>query len=164
MRARDNLSRSNGAWSQTDILNKIDNELDLYTNPNVDVPATPYVRLALGYNQAMKSTVYGLKEDASWSQMLRALEPYERDYFLEFANETNPKKQKEILKSISPYKRKILQNAWGQKADKTKSNGKYFRSHKLPGPLWKGWNPDVELDSYKVKTIVNEGKIGRAHV
>lgn len=139
------------------LLDKLDNEIYNYVNPSIDVPATPYTRLALGYKQAMESTVYGLDENSSWAQILRALEPYERDYFIEFAKETNPRKQKEILKSISPYKRKILQNAWGKKSDKTKNNNKYFLSHRLPGTLWKGWNAEKSLDAYKIKTIKNEG-------
>lgn len=142
------------------LLEKINNEIELYANPNVEVPATPYVRLAMGYRQAMASTVYGLDENSSWAQTLRALEPYERDYFLEFAKETNPHKQKQILKSIAPYKRKILENAWGrQKKTKIKSNARYFKSHRLPGPLWQGWNAETDLDNYKVKTIENEGML-----
>lgn len=157
--AKDNVMRSNlSEQAKNSLLSKLDAEIDLYANPNVDVSATPYVRLAIGYKQAMKSTVFGLEETASWAQMLRALEPYERDYFIEFAKETNPYKQKKILKSISPYKRKILENAWGSKK-KTKQvgNHKYFMSHKLPNTFWSGWNAKTDLESYKVKTIMNEG-------
>lgn len=141
------------------LLEKIDAEINSYVNPNVDIPATPYARLALGYKQAMESTVYALDETSSWSQILRALEPYERDYFLEFAKERDPKKQDEILEVVSPYKQKVLQNLWGMKVKKQKSNADYFKSHKLPHMLWRGWNADKDLDSYKIKTIENEGML-----
>ena len=58
--ARDNIAHSDlSSQAKYDLLNKIDSEIQAYANPNIEVPATPYVRLAMGYRQAMQSTVYG---------------------------------------------------------------------------------------------------------
>lgn len=136
---------------------KIESNLNELIYEQEEVPATPYVRAALAYKQAMESTVYSLDEESSYTQMLRALEPYERDYFLEFMKTTDPKERKKILKVVSPYKQKILQNAWGMGAKRTQNNATYFQSHKLPGFLWDGWSNDTDIEKIKMKTIENEG-------
>lgn len=160
MRAKSHIQRSSLSGDRkAELTEKIDKEINSYANPNIDVPNTPYTRLAMGYHQAMESTVYALDESSSWSQILRSLEPYERDYFLEFANEQNPRKRDEILEVISPYKRKILENLWGMKPTKQKGNHAYFKKRKLPGMAWEGWEAQNNLDSYKVKTIMNEGML-----
>lgn len=35
--------------------------------------------------------------------------------------------------------------------------GEYFRSHKLPGPKWIGWDPRVDIEDIKMKHVRNEG-------
>lgn len=116
-----------------------------------------YTRSAILYKGAMDSTIYGLKEDAGWTEILRALPRNDRDYFLEFAKETDPKKREEILRYISPYSRRALQIAWGEEPDRVESNRSYFRRHNMPGPTWSGWRPDVDIDNIMVKNIYNEG-------
>ena len=135
----------------------LDKRYNALLNTDRNVPAGEFVRSALAYKQAMESTVYALDENSSYAQILRALPAYERDYFLEFMKETDPKEQKKILASIAPYKRKILQNAWGIKPQHQKSNYAYFQGHYLPGMTWKGWHADQDIDQIKMKTIENEG-------
>ena len=79
---------------------------------------------------------------------------------MEFAKETNKKKRKEILKYVSPYQRRALQIAWGEKnVDKVESNSSYFKNHALPGVFWAGWSPTVDMENVKIKTIENEGML-----
>lgn len=121
--------------------------------------AGKYTRSALAYKQARDSTIYGLKDNATWSQILRALPKDDRDYFLEFAKVKNKKEQDKILKVISPYEQNILKKLWGRKTEKLMSNEDYFKSHKLPSIRWKGWRPEVDLENVKAKTIQNEGML-----
>lgn len=138
------------------LMNKLDNIL--YTNPEERVVrGGEYTKSALAYKQAMESTIFGLDKDASWGQILRALPKNDRDFFIEFGKEKDPKKQKEILKHVSPYKRNILKNMWGMKTDSLESNESYFKDHELPNMFWEGWRPQKDLDDYEIKTIQNEG-------
>lgn len=141
------------------MLLNIDTKLSSLAYPEQVLKAGKYTKAALAYKQAAESTVYGLKDDATWSQVLRAVPKYERDYVLEFGKETDPKRRKEILKYSSPYRRKVLQVLWGEKQDKVKSNEDFFANHKLPGMFWAGWQPDVDLDKVEIKTIKNEGML-----
>jgi hypothetical protein len=141
------------------LLLNIDAKLNSLNYPQQVLKAGKYTKAALAYKQAAESTVYGLKENATWSQVLRAVPKYERDYVLEFGKETDPKKRKELLKYMSPYRKKVLQTLWGEKQDKVKSNEKFFANHKLPGTFWAGWQPDVDLDKVEIKTIKNEGML-----
>ena len=140
------------------LLNKLDKEI-YGSNKSITIISKPYTKSALAYKQAMDSTMYGLKENASWAQILRALPQGDRDYFLEFAKEKDPKERKKILKVVSPYKRRILQQLWGEKVDRLQSNESYFKSHKLPSMFWAGWKPKVDIEHIKMKTIQNEGML-----
>jgi hypothetical protein len=141
------------------LLNNIGMKLAGLNDPSAVITAGKYTKAALAYKQAAESTIFGMKDNATWSQMLRAVPKNERDYILEFAKERDPKKRKDIMKHISPYQRKVLQIAWGEKPDELKSNSSYFANHKLPGSSWSGWNPSIDLDNVKIKTIQNEGML-----
>ena len=56
--------------------------------------------------------------------------------------------------------RRALQIAWGRKKiDKVESNEDYFKNHFMPGVFWAGWNPQVDMEHVKMKTIENEGML-----
>ncbi len=141
-----------------DLLRKIDQQLVDPLESKI-VKAGEYTKSAIAYKQAMDSTIYGLKENASWAQILRALPKNDRDYFLEFSKVKDKKEQDKILETVSPYKRKILENIWGRKTTKIKSNAQYFRENYLPNMFWNGWRPDRDLDHVQMKTIENEGML-----
>jgi hypothetical protein len=140
-------------------LNDIDEKLAALQAPQVTLKAGKYTKAALAYKQAADSTIYGLKENATMSQILRAVPKYQRDYILEFGKETNAKKRKEILKNVSPYVRKVLHVMWGDKQGDVEDNKSFFSTHNLPGTFWGGWQPDVDLDNVEIKTIKNEGML-----
>lgn len=118
-----------------------------------------YGRAALLYKKAAESTMYGLRANARWTDVVRALPRYERDYFVEFMKERDPDKQKEILRSVSPFLRRALKQVWGMdyEDEKGPSNEEYFQHHTLPGFMWEGWDPDSDLNKVKAKVIKNEG-------
>jgi len=140
------------------LMRRIDSQLTETLESKI-VTAGEYTKSAIAYKQAMDSTIYGLKENASWAQILRALPKNDRDFFLEFAKVKDEKEQNKILATISPYKRKILQSIWGRKVDKLESNESYFSSYKLPNMFWEGWKPNVDMDQIQMKTIENEGML-----
>lgn len=116
-----------------------------------------YTRSALIYKQAMESTIFGMREDATWSQILRALPRNDRDFFIEFSKERDPERRKEILQYVSPYMARALKIAWGEDPGRLESNRSFFQSRHLPGPMWSGWRPEVDMDDVAIKAIHNEG-------
>lgn len=134
-------------------------EIEEQEEQQLIVPAGEYVRSALAYREAAKSTIYALNEDSSWAQILRALPTTQRDYFLAFSKETDPEKRKKIRELVPGYEQKVLDIIWGEKVRETESNFSYFMSHELPGPVWSGWSPKVNLDNVAIKTIKNEGML-----
>lgn len=158
LKAKERLVSSNLQNSEygRKLMQKLDNIL--YSKPEEKIiRGGEYTKSAIAYKQAMDSTIFGLDEDASWGQILRALPKNDRDFFIEFGKERDPERQKEILKHVSPYKQNILKNMWGIKTDKLESNASYFKSHELPNMTWDGWTPQKDLDHYQIKTIQNEG-------
>lgn len=141
------------------LLGEIDAKLKAIEDAEMLLTTGKWGRTALIYKQAMDSTIYGLREDASWAQLLRSIPRNERDHFMEFAKEKDPKKRAEILKYVSPYQKRALQIAWEEEPDKPESMRSFFSRHKLPEPTWSGWRPNVDLKNIEVKTIANEGML-----
>lgn len=143
-----------------EIISRLNSQIYELSNYEQTFKGGKYTKAAVAYKQAADSTIYGLKEGATSQQVLRAIPKGDKDFFMEFAKETDKKKRKEILKYVSPYQRRALQIAWGEKnVDKIESNSSYFRTHALPGVFWAGWSPTVNMENVKIKTIQNEGML-----
>ena len=128
---------------------------ELDTDENV-VEGGKYTQSAIVYKKAADSTMYGLKENASWSEIVTALPKNDRDYFMEFVSERDPEMRDKILETASPSLRRALLMAWGKNTKAPKSNEEFFKNHYLPDKDWVGWRPDVDLNDIEVKTIENE--------
>lgn len=148
-----------GDFRKKAYMDKLQNEMSALQTPQFIVRAGEYTKSAIAYKYAAESTIYGLKNNATWSQILRSLPKKDRDYFMEFAKERDKNKRKEILKYVSPYEQKVLHIAWGDKVKEPISNNKFFKNHFLPGTFWAGWRPDTNLDDVEIKEIKNEGEI-----
>ena len=148
-----------GSQEAEGMLGEIDYKLKALEDSEMMLSVGKWGKTALIYKQAMDSTIYGLQENASWAQILRAIPRNDRDYFIEFAKEKNPEKREEILQYVSPYTRRALQIAWGEEPDEPESMTSFFSRHKLPSPFWSGWRPNVDLADIEVKTIHNEGML-----
>ena len=135
------------------LVNSRISELD--TKPSL-IEGGKYTQSAIIYKKAAESTMYGLKNGASWSEIVTALPTNDREYFMEFVSETDQGKRDKILKAVSPSLKKALQMSWGMKPAKQKSNEDYFQEHYLPDKDWLGWHPEIDLDDIAVKTIDNE--------
>lgn len=141
------------------LISEIDYKISQLMTPIQYLKAGEYTKAAIAYKKAADTTIYGLSEDATTADVLRALPKYDRDFFLDFANEKDPKKRKEILQYVSPYKARALKIMWGEEVDEAESNTDFFNNHNLPNMFWSGWQPQVDLEHVKMKTIENEGML-----
>lgn len=143
-----------------ELIKKLSDRRNQITNSEQLLRGGKYTKAAIAYKQAAESTIYGLRENATAQQVLRAIPKAEKDYFMEFIKEKDPKAREKILKYISPYQKRALQIAWGEKnIDEVEDNSSYFRNKHLPGVFWAGWSPTVDLENVKIKTIENEGML-----
>ena len=141
------------------LIAEIDYKIAQLMTPIQYLKAGEYTKSAIAYKKAADTTIYGLSKDASTADVLRALPKYDRDFFLDFANEKDPKKRKKILQYVSPYKARALKIMWGEEVDEVESNENFFNNHNLPNMFWSGWQPQVDLEHVKMKTIENEGML-----
>lgn len=143
-----------------ELISKINSEIYMLSNSEQMFRGGKYTKAAIAYKQAADSTIYGLDKNSTAQEVLRAIPKGDKDYFMDFMKEKDKKKRKEILKYVSPYQRRALQIAWGEKnIDKVDSNSEYFENHFLPGVFWAGWKPTVDMEHVKMKTIKNEGML-----
>ena len=139
------------------IMSFFDSKIKTLDRENTMVEVGEWTRTALLYKQAADSTMYGLKDKSSWSQIVTALPTNDREYFMEFVKVTNPTRREEILRFASPALKRALALAWGKKPEKQESNEEFFKRHELPKENWAGWAPQYDLKDIEVKTIENEG-------
>ena len=118
-----------------------------------------YTKSAVAYKKAMESTIYGLSEMSTKDEILAAVPDQYKDYFQKFMEVSDESERKKILKHMPDYLKRPLQAAWGMKLAGTESNGKYFKTHKLPSLNWRGWKPNINLKHVQMKTIQNEGML-----
>lgn len=145
-------------------LNKmLTRKINALKNDKEIIEGGQYTHSALIYKEAAEATMYGLKSNASWGTIIKALPDTDREFFMEFVKERDPNKREEILRYASPFIKKALSIAWGTDKPKTVSNEDYFKqdNHPLPGSDWAGWKPGEEHDlkNVEIKTIHNEGML-----
>ena len=145
-------------------LNKLLNrKIKALQNEKEIIEGGEYTHSALIYKEAAEATMYGLKSNASWGTIIKALPNTDREFFMEFVKERDPDKREEILRYSSPFITKALSLAWGTDAPKKVSNEDFFKkeNHPLPGADWAGWKPGTEHDlkNVEMKTIHNEGML-----
>ena len=145
--------------AKNQLIATLDAKINELLTPIQYLKAGEYTKAALAYKKAADTTIYGLSEDATTSDVLRALPKYDRDFFLDFENIKDPKERKKILEVVSPYKAKALKILWGEEVEEQESNSEFFSGHNLPNMFWAGWKANVDLDHVKIKTIENEGML-----
>jgi len=123
-----------------------------------------YIKWASIYNrtqdqgalQHMIRTQYGM--DPRSGESIYAVTPSERSYIKAFESETNENNRRTIMQMASRPGRRILQSAWGMDDEgRGESISEYFSTHTLPDVNWEGWQPDNNIDDYKVAYLDYQG-------
>jgi hypothetical protein len=154
------LKRSNrGVMNdeKNEIISDINKRLNILDEDTTIIKGGKWTHSAIIYKQAAESTMYGLDQNSSWSQIMSALPRQDKEFFMEFVKERNPDKRREILEFVSPALKKALSISWHMDKPDTESNEEFFKQHKLPSAKWEGWHPDINLDDVEMKVIQNEG-------
>ena len=138
------------------LLKLVNNRIDELETDEQLVEGGKYTQSALIYKRVAESTMQGLQEGASWSQIISALPQNDREYFMEFVAERDKDKREKILATVSPSLQRALRMSWGMKYQKPATNSEFFKDHYLPDANWEGWRPDVDLRDIEVKTVENE--------
>ena len=154
LREKAELERRHGDKDAITLINK---KLLALSSTKAVVRGGEWTKSAILYKQAADATMYGLKQNANMTDILRALPAEDRDYFMEFVQERDKKKRHEILQYVSPQLGRALRQMWTGEYEEPISNETFFRKFNLPSSDWVGWRPDINLADVKAKMIKNEG-------
>ena len=134
----------------------INKEIETLSNDRELQMLGPASAKAIMYKQAAEKTMYGYDPGDPIANILAALPRKDRDYLMPFIE--SPEEERErILQTVPDYMKRVLQSAWGMKADEKTPLYEYFSDKPLPGAGWAGWREDVSLDDIKVKFVDNVG-------
>ena len=154
LREKAELERRHGDKDAITLINK---KLLALSSTKAVVRGGEWTKSAILYKQAADATMYGLKQNASMTDILRALPAEDRDYFMEFVQERDKEKRHEILQYVSPQLGRALRQMWTGEYEEPISNETFFRKFNLPSSDWVGWRPDINLADVKAKMVKNEG-------
>lgn len=150
------LKIKNTGHNYEDSLPAINAEINsLLQYRTVDV-LPPNATAALNYYNRAKQTMYSYEQGDSIADVLKALPKRERQYMKYFMKAPDSEKMK-ILKIAPRFVRRPLESIWGLDVESKPNLVQYFKTHQLPGPKWKGWNENTDLDVVKVKMVKHEG-------
>jgi len=118
-------------------------------------------------NRTVASLDYSAPSQQFNASALKALPSRERAFFQHFLDSPEDQRQN-ILQYIPEYIKPVYQAAWSKQGDNRFSYkdfqrgadervAQYFSSHGLPPDDWVGWNPDVNMDHVRVKTVDSMG-------
>lgn len=150
---------SAGGYEYEQKMAELNGKIEALQNRQTVLKGGKYTKAAVSYKKAMESTIYGLSEGATQDEILASVPVQYKDHFVAFMNERSEKERKKILKQLPEYLRKPLQIAWGEKTDNVDSNRKFFKTHAMPGMMWRGWKPNINMKHVKMRTIQNEGML-----
>ena len=119
--------------------------------------ADKFTELAIMYKQAAENTIYGLTEQSEYSDIIRALPDYEKEFFEDFSGVLDEDERDKILREVSPSLKKALKLVWYGELEDQMPNEMYFSTHNLPSIFWEGWQADKDMSDIKAKVIYNEG-------
>lgn len=133
------------------------NEESNYLDENRElIPAGPLTMKALEYREKYKTTLYGADPQGDLMRIYRALPKKDRPFFKEFML-APAEEREEILRLVPKNQRRFYQAKWGLPVDRKESLSEFFTTHSLPGPDWKGWKPDYNVEEIKLKFVQNQG-------
>lgn len=119
-------------------------------------PLGPITQQAIQYRKEMQRTMYGADPFGDLMDVYAAMPKRKRKYFMEFLKA--PLKDRARILSTAPrLERRIYEARWGLKVEKRPDLVDYFSKRELPSPDWEGWNPNVDLETVKLKMANHMG-------
>lgn len=153
---KEKLGLEGEAKDARELVKLINKELTRLKAPKEEEKLPPLATKALEYYKESRRTMYGHRSGDPYAELLSAIPKKERKYLQGFI-EAPPEEREKVKDTLSPYMRRIVERAWGEKPEPKPGLVEYFRTHFLPDPEWGGWREDVNLDDVKVKYIKIEG-------
>ncbi len=124
------------------------------------------------YKQFADETMTGLdpydRSKQGWTNMYRAIPYAEKPFFSAFLKTTNPNDRSRILAVAPDEVANLLRIRWdleeGRRNTKARDDlrrdqdvSSFVRDEGIPEMDWMGWNPNVNLDDIKLKSVEKEG-------
>ena len=129
---------------------------DLPKGSRMFTPVGAITQQAIQYKKEIRRTMYGADLQGDLMDVYYAMPKRKRPYFMEFIKAPLSDRAR-ILSTAPRLERRIYQSRWGLKVEKRPDLNEYFQDRELPGPEWEGWNPDVDLETVKLKIANHMG-------
>jgi len=119
------------------------------------VQGTP-LGTALRYREQYLTTMYGADVHGPFNRIMGALPTKEREFFQSFI-QAPAEDRSRILQVVPLGMRRFLEAKWGMPVEDNPNLEEYFKTHYLPGEESVAWDPGVNLDDIKIKTMLQKG-------
>lgn len=137
----------------------IQQQLNKLAEPVGMLKLGPHATRALQLRELYRSTLYGYTEGSPFLGLFRAMPKYKRELISQFIEKSDDKERQEIFNLLPRAEQRALGGALGISKEQIPERpmlSEYFKEHPLPGPEWKGWSPEVDLEQLRQRAIEGE--------
>lgn len=102
------------------------------------------------FMQQTKRTMFGADFNQTPEQLAMALPARKREHFRAMLY-APPQEREQILSTAGRLERRFYQAAWGMEVEERPDLQEYFQDHELPPMDSQFWDPNIDMDTIKVK-------------
>ena len=118
-----------------------------------------HARRALLYRAMAEQTAAGTGTARTHGEALRTVRPYVRDIYRQILETGTPKEKRRFYELLPDYHKVVFHDllAPDLPLPKRPDPTRLFRKYGLPGPSWRGWDPDVDLELLRSQLLEQGG-------
>lgn len=118
-----------------------------------------HTRRALLYRAMAEQTAVGVGVATTRGEALRTVRPYVRDIYRRILEEGTPREKRRFYDLLPDYQKLVFHDLLAPDAPlpKPRDPMRLFHRFGLPGPSWRGWDPDVDLELLRAELVERRG-------
>ena len=118
-----------------------------------------HARRSLLYRAMAEQTALGVGTATRPGEALRTVRPYVRDIYRQILETGTPRERRRFYELLPDYQKVVFHNLLVPELPlpKRPDPTRLFRKYGLPGPSWRGWDPDVDLELLRAHLVERGG-------
>lgn len=118
-----------------------------------------HTRRALLYRAMAEHTAVGTGVARTPGEALRSVRPYVKEIYRRILEEGTPREKRRFYDLLPDYQKVLLHDllAPDSPIPRAPDPTRLFKKYGLPGPSWRGWDPDVDLELLRAHLIERSG-------
>lgn len=125
----------------------------------MSIPQGEHAQRALLYRALAEQTAMGTGVARTPGEALRTVRPYVKDIYRQIMETGTPREKRRFYDLLPDYQKLVFHDllAPDRPLPKPPDPTRLFHKFGLPGPSWRGWDPDVDLELLRAQLVESRG-------